>query len=217
MGRPVYPCVRGGRTGWGRGIGDDRGVFYEPRDGHGLPLDPLNAIVVPRPIGWISTVDEAGRVNLAPFSFFNAVAYVPPQVMFATTDAHREGGHKVRGLTPPDDIRHRGLQWNLELGMWEDRDLPPLTDRFAANTEDQRRYAGSQGNVLRLGRAMSLRQMSAAEYRRVKARSDKKIVGPYLPVVIEACQEAELAYEYRHGVTSYDYGGYPLAYRIERV
>ena len=73
---------------------EDRPVFYEPRAGHGLPHNPFNAIVLPRPIGWISTLDEAGRVNLAPFSFFNAVAYTPPQVMFATTAAHHEGGHK---------------------------------------------------------------------------------------------------------------------------
>ena len=69
-------------------------MFYEPRSGHGLPHDPFNAIVLPRPIGWISTVAPGGAVNLAPFSFFNAVAYTPPQVMFATTAAHREGGHK---------------------------------------------------------------------------------------------------------------------------
>ena len=73
---------------------DDRSVFYEPRSGHGLPQDPFNAIVLPRPIGWISTLDGDGRVNLAPFSFFNAVAYTPPQVMFATTAAHHAGGHK---------------------------------------------------------------------------------------------------------------------------
>ena len=69
---------------------DDRPVFYEPRAGHGLPHNPFNAIVLPRPIGWISTLDADGQVNLAPFSFFNAVAYTPPQVMFATTaDASR--------------------------------------------------------------------------------------------------------------------------------
>ena len=63
-------------------------MFYEPRNGHGLPHNPFNAIVVPRPIGWITTLDPDGNVNLAPFSFFNAVAYVPPQVMFATTGPH---------------------------------------------------------------------------------------------------------------------------------
>ena len=60
-------------------------MFYRPEDGHGLPHNPLNAVVTPRPIGWISTRSGAGVNNLAPYSFFNAVAYVPPQVMFAST------------------------------------------------------------------------------------------------------------------------------------
>ena len=61
-------------------------MFYEPKDGHGLPHNPFNAVVTPRPIGWISTRGALGD-NLAPYSFFNAVAYVPPQVMFASTSA----------------------------------------------------------------------------------------------------------------------------------
>lgn len=62
-------------------------MFYRPAEGHGLPHNPFNAIVSPRPIGWISTRDDQGRNNLAPYSFFNAVAYVPPQVMFASTSS----------------------------------------------------------------------------------------------------------------------------------
>lgn len=60
-------------------------MFYRPEDGHGLPHNPFNAVVTPRPIGWISTRSSVGVNNLAPYSFFNAVAYVPPQVMFAST------------------------------------------------------------------------------------------------------------------------------------
>lgn len=60
-------------------------MFYRPEDGHGLPHNPFNAIVTPRPIGWISTKAQDRSENLAPYSFFNAVAYVPPQVMFAST------------------------------------------------------------------------------------------------------------------------------------
>lgn len=58
--------------------------FYEPRLGHGLPHDPFNAIVGPRPIGWIATRDAAGVLNLAPYSFFNAFNYTPPIVGFAS-------------------------------------------------------------------------------------------------------------------------------------
>lgn len=60
-------------------------MFYRPAEGHGLPHNPFNAVVTPRPIGWISSRDSEGRDNLAPYSFFNAVAYFPPQVMFAST------------------------------------------------------------------------------------------------------------------------------------
>ncbi|QIB53232.1 flavin reductase family protein [Pseudomonas sp. OIL-1] len=58
--------------------------YYEPAKGHGLPHDPFNAIVGPRPIGWISSCDAAGNVNLAPYSFFNAFNYVPPIVGFSS-------------------------------------------------------------------------------------------------------------------------------------
>lgn len=59
--------------------------FYEPRAGHGLPHDPFNAIVGPRPIGWIATRDPAsGVLNLAPYSFFNGFNYTPPIVGFAS-------------------------------------------------------------------------------------------------------------------------------------
>ena len=62
-------------------------MFYRPEDGHGLKHNPFNAVVTPRPIGWISTRGADGSENLAPYSFFNAVAYVPPQVMFASTSS----------------------------------------------------------------------------------------------------------------------------------
>jgi flavin reductase (DIM6/NTAB) family NADH-FMN oxidoreductase RutF len=58
--------------------------FYEPSQGHRLPHDPFKAIVAPRPIGWISTVDRAGAVNLAPYSFFNAIADDPPMIAFCS-------------------------------------------------------------------------------------------------------------------------------------
>ncbi|MDM7948870.1 flavin reductase family protein [Hydrogenophaga sp.] len=58
--------------------------FYEPAQGHGLPHDPFNAIVGPRPIGWVSTRAADGVLNLAPYSFFNAFNYVPPIVGFCS-------------------------------------------------------------------------------------------------------------------------------------
>jgi flavin reductase (DIM6/NTAB) family NADH-FMN oxidoreductase RutF len=59
--------------------------FYEPKDGHRLPHDPFKAIVAPRPIGWISSIDAEERVNLAPYSFFNAFCDSPPIVGFSSS------------------------------------------------------------------------------------------------------------------------------------
>jgi len=58
--------------------------FYEPSAGHGLAHDPFNALVAPRPIGWISSRSRDGVLNLAPYSFFNAFNYTPPLVGFAS-------------------------------------------------------------------------------------------------------------------------------------
>lgn len=63
-------------------------MFYRPENGHGLPHNPFNAVITPRPIGWIST--RGTHDNLAPYSFFNGVAYEPPQVMFASTSAKHD-------------------------------------------------------------------------------------------------------------------------------
>jgi flavin reductase (DIM6/NTAB) family NADH-FMN oxidoreductase RutF len=64
-------------------------IFYEPerRDRAVLPHDPFKALVAPRPIGWISTVSADGRVNLAPYSFFNAVAEGPLMLAFSSRGA----------------------------------------------------------------------------------------------------------------------------------
>ncbi|WP_321364429.1 flavin reductase family protein [uncultured Celeribacter sp.] len=85
-------------------------MYYRPSDGHNLPHNPFNAIVSPRPIGWISTRASSGHENLAPYSFFNAVAYVPPQVMFASIGSKdtlrnlRETGEFCVNLVGADQI-----------------------------------------------------------------------------------------------------------------
>ncbi len=71
-------------------------MFYKPSEGHGLPHDPFKAIVAPRPIGWISTLDTDGRANLAPYSFFNGCGDRPPYVMFAQTGPKKPGGELVK-------------------------------------------------------------------------------------------------------------------------
>jgi flavin reductase (DIM6/NTAB) family NADH-FMN oxidoreductase RutF len=65
-------------------MADENAHIYEPAQGHGLRHDPFNAIVGPRPIGWISSISARGEINLAPYSFFNAFNYVPPLIGFSS-------------------------------------------------------------------------------------------------------------------------------------
>ena len=78
--------------------------FYEPALGHGLKHDPFNAIVGPRPIGWVSTRGIDGSVNLAPYSFFNAFNYKPPIIGFSSIGA-KDSLHNVQAT--------REFVWNL--------------------------------------------------------------------------------------------------------
>lgn len=70
-------------------------MFYEPKRGHGLPHDPFKAIVAPRPVGWISTVDAQRRPNLAPYSFFNAVHSRPPMLMFTSESMKHSAANAI--------------------------------------------------------------------------------------------------------------------------
>lgn len=69
-------------------------MFYKTDQPHGLPHDPFKSCVVPRPIAWVSSIHPNGAVNLAPFSFFNALASDPPMVMISFTGYHEHGGEK---------------------------------------------------------------------------------------------------------------------------
>ena len=85
-------------------LGETDVYFYRPADGHGLPHDPFNALVAPRPIGWIASQSASGVLNLAPYSFFNAFNYTPPIIGFSSN------GYK-------DSVRNiaetREFVWNL--------------------------------------------------------------------------------------------------------
>lgn len=129
---------------------------------------------------------------------------------------HRAGGPRAKGLNPPDDIRHRELRWNIEAQMWEERGLRKLGSDFAPDAETRSAYFGANSTVARLGRASALRRMSRTEYERRKEAAAGQPVGPYLPLLLEACAEQELAYEYRHGVTSYGAFTYTMANLLRR-
>ena len=69
-------------------------MFYKITNGHKLPHDPFKSLIVPRPIGWVSSVSPQNGVNLAPFSFFNAISSDPPMVVLGINGTHVEGGDK---------------------------------------------------------------------------------------------------------------------------
>jgi flavin reductase (DIM6/NTAB) family NADH-FMN oxidoreductase RutF len=102
--------------------------FYEPAQGHGLPHDPFNAIVGPRPIGWVSTRAADGVLNLAPYSFFNAFNYTPPIVGFCSI------GHKdsVRNVQATGDFVWNLVTRDLAEAMNQTcAAVPPEVDEFA--------------------------------------------------------------------------------------
>jgi metacaspase-1 len=114
----------------------------------------------------------------------------------------RAGGAKIRGLNPPDDIRHRMLKWNFELELWEPRNLGKergLPDYLRKT----RAYTGKNGATNRILRGVPLRTLARDKRTRDLREREHGHQGPYLPLIFEACGEDEYAYEYRDGVTSY--------------
>ncbi len=113
-------------------------MFYEPakRD-HGLPRDPFKACVVPRPIGWVTTQDAKGRINLAPFSFFNAVAGDPPMVCFAP------GGLKSDGVVKDSlAFAREGGEFTCNIATWDLREQMNLTSAGLATGQNEAAFAG---------------------------------------------------------------------------
>jgi flavin reductase (DIM6/NTAB) family NADH-FMN oxidoreductase RutF len=113
-------------------------MFYEPaKRNHGLPRDPFKACVVPRPIGWVTTMDGEGRVNLAPYSFFNAIAGDPPMVAFAP------GGYKDDGsLKDSLAFARAGGEFTCNLATWDLREQMNLTSAGLPAGQDEAAHAG---------------------------------------------------------------------------
>lgn len=109
-------------------------MHYLVEDGHGLPHDPFKAIVAPRPIGWISSLDSQGVANLAPYSFFNGVASAPPMIMFAVTGRKIGREHEVKdSLT---NIRATG-EFAVNLVGWDLRDAMNTSSGGYGPEEDE--------------------------------------------------------------------------------
>ena len=117
-------------------------MFYRPgQDDHGLPHNPFKALVAPRPIGWISTRDAQGRNNLAPYSFFNAIADAPPMVMFCVNG--RKGGRVApeQAKDSLSNIRATGV-FAVNVVSHALRDAMNLSSGSYAHGEDEFAVAG---------------------------------------------------------------------------
>jgi flavin reductase (DIM6/NTAB) family NADH-FMN oxidoreductase RutF len=112
-------------------------MYYEPgKTPHGLPHDPFKSCVVPRPIGWISTVDAQGRDNLAPYSQFQNVTFDPPIVMFSANQT-TQGERK-------DSVRNAEQMgqfvWNM--ATWDLREAVNISAQELPHGEDEFAHAG---------------------------------------------------------------------------
>ena len=112
-------------------------MFYElSRNDHGLPFSPLKALVVPRPIGWISTLSRDGHVNLAPYSEFNYVGDDPPYLMFSAS-GHLTGGRKDSCI----NVEETG-EFVYNMATWELREAVKLTADLEERDVDEMELAG---------------------------------------------------------------------------
>lgn len=109
-------------------------MFYEPKkDNHGLAHNPFKSIIIPRPIGWISSVDAESAINLAPYSFFNAVSERPPVVMFASGAGRNKDGKKdtLRNIEKTKEFVCNVATWKLRDQVNESSAaLDPKTNEF---------------------------------------------------------------------------------------
>ena len=109
-------------------------MFYEPAKGHGLDRDPFKALVAPRPIGWFTTLNGDGSVNLAPYSYFNAMADDPPVVCFSSGGSER-AKDTARNAAETGEFVHNLVTRSL-------RDAMNISAREVPAGVDEARLAG---------------------------------------------------------------------------
>ncbi len=113
-------------------------MFYEPKKkNHNLAKNPFNSLILPRPIGWISSASKAGVFNLAPYSFFNAVCYQPPTVMFSGgVGAHADGmKDTVRNIMETGEFV-------CNLATWDNREAMNQSSANVASDVDEFELTG---------------------------------------------------------------------------
>ncbi|MBI4438170.1 caspase family protein [Candidatus Uhrbacteria bacterium] len=188
--------------------GAQRVFFYSghgaqvPTYGIGDQVDGLDECLVPHDFDW--SRDRAFTDD----QFFELYTQLPYGTQFTAIfdcchsgGLTREGGVRARGLPLPDDIRHRALAWDADLGLWKQRDLPRKAKPLVTRKADRAEMLGTGGATKRLGRALPVWSDSAVQFEHARTAYGHK--GPYVPLLLYACREQELAYEYRNGTAAY--------------
>ena len=190
-------------------VAGDQLVFYYSGHGAQLPtygesdvVDQMDESLVPVDFDW--SPDR----SITDDQIYDLYSQLPYDLdfMMLLDCCHSGGilrgtGPKVRGLDPPDDVRHRMLRWDSAHQMWVDRSFRAFNKGMAPTQAEQEKFVGQSGATRRLGRALDLRSLPQRQYDAI--RKQRGHHGPYLPIVIQACREDEYSYEYKHGVISH--------------
>jgi hypothetical protein len=190
--------------------GDQRVFFYS---GHGAQIPDYNSdeiidhtdeTFVPYDFKW-----DDRSTHLTDDEFNDLYAQLPYDMVFVafldcchSGGLTRAGGAKVRGLNPPDDIRHRMLEWDSADELWKPRDLGKERG-LPSHLRDTEALTGQNGATNRILRGVPLRTLTKDKKTRDVREVEHGHSGPYLPLIFEACKEGEYSYEYRDGATSY--------------
>lgn len=188
--------------------GDDQRVLFYSGHGAQMPVygargkpDHVVETLVPWDFDW--SLDHA----ITDSQFCNLYSQLPYSSHFVAIfdcchsgGMTREGGARVRGITPPDDVRHRALRWDGIEKMWVPRDFNS-PNQALADSDKGKAFLGRNGATHRFGRGIDLRTLPERVYK--KRRGELGHHGPYLPVIVEACDVDQLSFEYRDGATSY--------------
>jgi metacaspase-1 len=198
-----------------------------PSYGQGDKVDRMDETLVPYDFDWST------ERSLTDDAFCDLYSQLPYGLRFLTIfdcchsgGMTRDGGPRVRGLAPPDDIRHRALRWNSEIEMWQDREFEATNEGFLGkHVERASDGGGKRTRVLRrakqglggrmtnrLGFSMCLRGLGDEQYKRRRRALGHS--GPYMPLLMYACREEEVAMEYRHGAVSHGAFTYSLVKNI---
>jgi hypothetical protein len=204
----------------GAGAGDTRFFYYSghgarlPSYGPGERVDRVQEALVLHDFDW-----SAGRA-FTDEQFHTLYSQLPYELRFISMfdcchsgGLTRAGGRRVRGMDPPDDIRHRMLRWDEKREMWVPREIAQPNPGFDKKFNPDARTAGVH-TTHRIGQAMSLRAEAPDKLK--KRAAERGHQGPYLPVLIYASRDDQFAYEYQHGSIAHGAFTYSLVKTLRR-